>query len=238
MRAPARRPPPAHHEVHRFSRIGWLRAAVLGADDGIVSTAALMIGVAASSASRNSILVAGIAGLAAGALSMGAGEYVSVSSQRDTERADIQREQRELAYNRDFELGELTDIYVKRGLDENLARTVAKQLTASDALGAHVRDELGIVDEVRARPWQAARVSSLSFLAGGTLPVVAMLAAPSAVRAPLTAAVALVLLAVLGWLGGRIGGAPGLRPAMRVLIGGGIAMGVAAGIGALLGTAV
>jgi VIT1/CCC1 family predicted Fe2+/Mn2+ transporter len=227
-----------HRERHRYTRVGWLRAAVLGADDGIVSTASIMIGVAASDAARSDIIVAGLAGLVAGALSMAAGEYVSVSSQRDTELADIAKEQSELARDPEDELDELTQIYVARGLGRPLARQVAEQLTASDPLRAHLRDELGIVDATAARPWQAACVSAGSFGLGGALPVVALLVAPANARIATIAAVALVLLAITGAVGGRLGGAPMLRAALRVLAGGGLAMALTALIGSLVGAAV
>jgi vacuolar iron transporter family protein len=229
---------PIHHEIHRYDRIGWLRAAVLGAGDGIVSTASIMIGVAASNASRSSIIVAGLSGLAAGAMAMGTGEYNSVSSQRDTERADIAREQREQAVDPDLELAELTDIYVGRGLDREFAREVAKQLTATDPLGSHLRDELGIHESARARPVQAALVSTASFTLAGIIPVLAMLAAPSGSRIPVIAAVALVALGVLGAVGARLGGAPIARGAARVLIGSGLAMAVTALIGDVVGNIV
>jgi VIT1/CCC1 family predicted Fe2+/Mn2+ transporter len=227
-----------HRERHRYTRVGWLRAAVLGADDGIVSTASLMIGVAASDAARADIVVAGLAGLVAGALSMAAGEYVSVSSQRDTERADIAKEKGELARDPEDELDELTNIYAKRGLERPLARQVAEQLTAADPLRAHLRDELGIVDATAARPWQAAFVSAGSFALGAALPFLAMLVAPPSARIATIAVVALVLLAVTGALGGRLGGAPMPRAALRVLAGGGLAMAFTALIGVLVGAAV
>lgn len=229
---------PIHLETHRRSRIGWLRAAILGADDGIVSTASLMLGVAASSASRNAIAVAGAAGLVAGALSMAAGEYLSVSSQRDAERADIARERLEQAADPDYELDELSDIYVRRGLDRELARRVAQRLTETDALNAHLRDELGITQETRSRPVQAAVAGAASFAAGGGLSLTSMLLAPSGAREPVIAGVALALLASLGALGGRAGGASPRRAAVRVLLGGGAAMGLTAAIGAAVGTAV
>ena len=229
---------PVHHEIHRYERIGWLRAAVLGAGDGIVSTASLMIGVAASNASRSSIIVAGLSGLVAGAMAMGTGEYNSVSSQRDTERADIAREIREQAVDPDLELAELTDIYVGRGLNREFAREVARQLTAADPIGSHLRDELGMHESGRARPAQAAVVSTASFSLAGAVPVLAMLAAPAGARIPVIAAVALVLLAALGALGARLGGAPLGRAAARVLIGSGLAMAVTALIGDLVGNVV
>jgi VIT1/CCC1 family predicted Fe2+/Mn2+ transporter len=227
-----------HRERHRFRRIGWLRAAVLGADDGIVSTASIMIGVASASAGRHAIVVAGLASLVGGAFSMAAGEYVSVSSQRDTEEADIARERRELDRTPELELEELTDIYVSRGLKHELARTVATQLTAADPLGAHLRDELGMTHATRARPLQAAFVSAASFAAGACIPLVAAAAAPAGGRTAIIAGTALVLLAVTGGIGGRLGGAPTMRAAARVLAGGGLAMGAAALIGDLVGTAI
>jgi len=227
-----------HGERHRYGRIGWLRAAVLGADDGIVSTASLVIGVTASSASRSTIIVAGLAGLVAGAMSMATGEYVSVSSQRDTERADIARERHELAHEPDAEFDELTQIYVNRGLDEPLARQVARRLTEADALAAHLRDELGVSETLLARPWQAALVSATSFAVGAGVPVLALLAAPPDVRSGVVAAASLILLAVTGAVGGRLGGAPMGRAALRVFVGGGLAMAATALIGDLVGTAI
>ena len=231
-----------HGERHRFRRVGWLRAAVLGADDGIVSTSSIMIGVAASSAGRSPIIVAGFAALVGGALSMAAGEYVSVSSQRDTEQADIARERRELARSPEMELDELTDIYIQRGVEEDLAHQVAKQLTAADPLGAHLRDELGMHHSVLARPLQASFVSAVSFSLGSALPLLAAVAAPSGWapggRIALIAGVALVLLGVTGAIGGRLGGAPMARAAARVMVGGGLAMAVTALIGNIVGTAV
>jgi VIT1/CCC1 family predicted Fe2+/Mn2+ transporter len=227
-----------HRERHRYNRIGWLRAAILGANDGIVSTASLLIGVAASNASRDEILIAGLAGLVAGAMSMAAGEYVSVSSQRDTERSDIAKEQRELAGEPDAELQELAGIYRRRGLDPELAHQVALQLTANDPLGAHLRDELGITPETAARPWQAAFVSAASFAVGALVPVLAMIVAPADARIPVIAGVALVLLATTGAIGGRLGGAPMGRAAVRVLAGGGAAMALSALFGTVVGAAV
>jgi len=227
-----------HRERHRFSRVGWLRAAVLGANDGIVSTASLMIGVAASSASNSAVAVAGFAGLVAGAMSMAAGEYVSVSSQRDTELADIRREQRELATAPDLELQELTQIYEKRGLDATLARQVAEQLTASDPLAAHLRDELGMSGVVPARPWQAAFVSAGSFGIGAAVPLIALLFASGDALIAAIAIAALLVLGVTGAVGGRLGGAPMLRAATRVLVGGTIAMAITAVVGDLVGSAV
>jgi vacuolar iron transporter family protein len=229
--------PVARREQHRSGRVGWLRAAVLGADDGIVSTASLMIGVAAAAASRSAILVAGLAGLVAGAMSMAAGEYVSVSSQRDAERADITRERQQQQADPDLELAELTDIYVRRGLDEQLAGTVAATLMRADPLNAHLRDELGMTQQARARPVQAALVSAASFAAGAALPLLGLLLAPPASRIAVIAASALGLLALLGALGGRLGGAAAGRAAVRVTVGGGLAMAATALIGRLVGAA-
>jgi VIT1/CCC1 family predicted Fe2+/Mn2+ transporter len=225
-------------EMHRSGRSGWLRAAVLGSDDAIVSTASLMIGVAASSASNIGVLVAGIAGLVAGAMSMAVGEYVSVSSQRDAERADIERESGELATQPEAELHELAMIYVKRGLEKELAMEVAKQLSAHDRLGAHMRDELGIDQTALSRPLQAAWISAASFALFATVPIAALLIAPSTFRIPVIAALSLVSLAALGGFGGHLGGAPLLRASLRVTIGGALAMGVTALIGRLVGVTV
>lgn len=226
-----------HPELHRAGRVGWLRAAVLGADDGIVSTASLMIGVAAASASRSAILVAGLAGLVAGAMSMAAGEYVSVSSQRDTELADVARETAELREDPEFELAELVRIYRGRGLDAALADTVARQLMASDPLGTHLRDELGFSEGGMARPTQAAVVSAASFALGAALPLLAMAVVPAGGRIAATAASSLVFLAVLGVVGARLGGAPAGRAALRVSLGGGLAMAATALIGEVMGAA-
>jgi len=222
-------------ELHRSGRSGWLRAGVLGADDGIVSTASLVIGVAAASASRNAVLLAGVAGLVAGATSMAAGEYVSVSSQRDAEQADIRRERGELAADPAFERAELTEVYVRRGLDRELAAMVAERLMAVDPLGSHVRDELGLQPGVLARPLQAAVVSAVSFAVGAAPPLGLIVLAPTGARIPVTALAALVLLALLGVVGARLGGAPAGRAALRVTIGGGLAMGLTALIGQLVG---
>jgi len=211
---------------------------VLGSDDAIVSTASLMIGVLASSASREAALIAGVAGLVAGAMSMAVGEYVSVSSQRDAERADIAREKRELAGQPQAELRELAAIYVKRGLDEVLAMKVAEQLSAHDRLGAHMRDELGIDQTALARPVQAAWISAASFASFAVIPIAALLVSPPLLRVPLIAAFSLVSLAVLGALGGHLGGAPVARASLRVTLGGALAMAVTAAIGLLLGTSV
>jgi VIT1/CCC1 family predicted Fe2+/Mn2+ transporter len=227
-----------HRERHRFSRVGWLRAAVLGANDGIVSTASLMIGVAAANASNSEVAVAGLAGLVAGAMSMAAGEFVSVSSQRDTELADIRREERELSTAPDLELTELTQIYVKRGIEPKLAREVAVQLTASDPLDAHLRDELGMTGVIAARPWQAGAVSAVSFALGAAVPLLTLAFVSGDARIPVIAGVALIVLAAMGALGGRLGGAPMLRAATRVLAGGGLAMALTAVVGDLIGTSV
>ena len=227
-----------HRELHRTERVGWLRAAVLGANDGIVSTASLVVGVAASNAARQEILVAGIAGVVAGALSMAAGEYVSVSSQSDTERADLARERTELATQPRAEEDELTSIYVKRGLDPPLARTVARQLMSRDALGAHARDELGLSEELAARPLQAAFASAATFAAGAALPILAIIVAPDGRLTPVVAAASLACLALLGGVAARIGGASAVTGAGRVLLWGAIAMAATAAIGGLFGTKV
>ena len=230
----------AHRERHLGDRSAWLRAAVLGADDGIVSTASLMIGVAAASASKEATLLAGIAGLVAGALSMAAGEYVSVSSQRDAEEADVTREKHELASDPKGELEELAAIYRKRGLDADLAMKVAEQLSAApteDRLAVHMRDELGLDEATMARPLQAAVVSAVSFAGLALLPVLALVAAPASFRIVAIAVVSLVSLGLLGALGGRLGGAPVGRASLRVLLGGGAAMATTALIGKLLGVA-
>jgi VIT1/CCC1 family predicted Fe2+/Mn2+ transporter len=225
-------------EMHRSGRAGWLRAAVLGSDDAIVSTASLMIGVAASSAPKVAILVAGVAGLVAGAMSMAVGEYVSVSSQRDAEQADIGLEKQELATEPEAELQELALIYVKRGLDKDLALKVAEQLSAHDRLGAHMRDELGIDQTSLARPLQAAWISAASFASFAIVPIVALLVAPAVWRIPMIASFSLVSLGALGAFGGHLGGAPLGRAALRVTIGGALAMTVTALIGRILGVSV
>jgi vacuolar iron transporter family protein len=225
-------------EMHRSGRVGWLRAAVLGSDDAIVSTASLMIGVAAASASKEAILVAGVAGLVAGAMSMAVGEYVSVSSQRDAEQADVGRETRELAAEPQAELEELAMIYVKRGLEKDLAMKVAQQLSAHDRLGAHMRDELGIDQAALARPLQAAWISAASFAFFAAVPIVALLVAPAPLRIPVIAALCLLSLAALGAFGGYLGGAPLGRASLRVTVGGALAMAVTALIGRILGVAV
>jgi VIT1/CCC1 family predicted Fe2+/Mn2+ transporter len=225
-------------EMHRSGRVGWLRAAVLGSDDAIVSTASLMIGVAAASATKSAVLVAGVAGLVAGAMSMAVGEYVSVSSQRDAEQADIGLETQELASEPEAELQELALIYVKRGLEKDLALKVAEQLSAHDRLGAHMRDELGIDQTSLARPLQAAWISAASFASFAIVPIVALLVSPAAWRIPVIAVFSLVSLASLGAFGGHLGGAPLGRAALRVTIGGALAMTVTALIGKILGVSV
>jgi VIT1/CCC1 family predicted Fe2+/Mn2+ transporter len=220
------------------SRIGWLRAAVLGANDGIVSTASLIVGVAVASATTSDVLVAGVAGLVAGAMSMAAGEYVSVSSQSDTEHADIAREQVELASQPASEHEELTQIYIKRGLEPELARKVANQLMARDALGAHARDELGISEVTTARPVQAALTSAATFAVGASLPLAMVLIAPQAALVPAVALTSLLFLALLGAVGARAGGANVWEATFRVTFWGALAMALTAGIGTLVGTAV
>jgi vacuolar iron transporter family protein len=222
-------------ETHRSGRAGWLRAAVLGSDDAIVSTASLMIGVAASAASKQAILVAGVAGLVAGAMSMAVGEYVSVSSQRDAEQADVELEKGELASQPQDELNELAMIYVKRGLDKELAMKVAEQLSKRDRLSAHMRDELGIDQDSLSRPIQAAWISAASFASFAIVPILALMIAPAGARIPAIAAVSLVSLAALGAFGGHLGGAPLGRAALRVTLGGALAMAVTATIGRLFG---
>lgn len=228
----------SHRESHLVSRIGWLRAAVLGANDGIVSTASLVLGVAAASSDKGAALVAGMAALAAGAMSMAAGEYVSVSSQSDTERADIARETRELAEEPEAELEELTGIYVSRGLDETLARQVAVQLTARDALGAHARDELGISEITSARPVQAALTSAATFAAGAAAPMLVLALSPMTLAAPAVAASSLLFLAALGAIGARAGGADVMKATVRVTFWGALAMAVTAGVGKIFGAVV
>lgn len=230
--------PSVHDEPHLVHRIGWLRAAVLGANDGIVSVASILVGVASAGATHQSIIIAGLAGLVAGAMSMAAGEYVSVSSQSDTERADLAREASELDVNWDDELEELALIYEKRGVDPQTARAVARQLMETDALGAHKRDELGITHVSSANPIQAALTSALTFIVGAALPLVAAWLSPEAAIVWVVTIVTLVVLAVLGGLGAQTGGAPILKGAGRVLIWGALAMAVTAGVGALFGTVV
>lgn len=226
-----------HIEKHRTHRVGWLRAAVLGANDGIVSTASLILGVAAAGAGAESILVAGVAGLVAGAMSMAAGEYVSVSSQADTERADLDREREELANDPKHEHAEMAAIYVGRGLDPELAKEVATQLMEHDALGAHARDELGISDQLAAQPMQAALASAATFAVGAALPLVVVVLAPAATLMWAVSGSALGFLALLGVLGARAGGAPVGVAAMRVAFWGALAMALTAGVGAMFGVA-
>ncbi|QFT59799.1 VIT family protein [Sulfitobacter sp. THAF37] len=225
----------AHPESHLVHRIGWLRAAVLGANDGLVSTASLVVGVAAAGSGRPEVLIAGLAGLVAGAMSMAAGEYVSVSSQSDTENADIARERAELEAAPEAELDELTQIYVQRGLDPGLARQVAVQLTEKDALAAHLRDELGIQDTASARPVQAALVSAATFAAGAVVPLIVAALAGQAQIVLFVALTTLLALAVLGGLGAVVGGAGVLRGAGRVMFWGALAMAATAGVGMIFG---
>ena len=227
-----------HHEGHKLGRGGWLRAGVLGADDGVVSTAALMLGIAATSATNGAVLVAGVAGLVAGALSMAAGEYVSVSSQRDSENAEISRERHELQADPKGELEELASIYRKRGLDKDLAHQVAVQLSATNQLEVHMKDELGLEEKNLARPIQAAVVSALSFASLGVLPIGALLLSPQAMRIPAIAITSLVGLAGLGAVGAHLGNASMLRGSLRVVVGGGLAMAATALIGHFVGAAV
>ena len=224
-----------HIERHRTHRIGWLRAAVLGANDGIVSTASLVLGVAAAGASSESILIAGVAALVAGAMSMAAGEYVSVSSQADTERADLDRERKELAADPEHEHAELTTIYVGRGLDAGLASDVVTQLMAHDALGAHGRDELGISDTLTARPVQAALASAGTFSVGAVLPLLIVFFVPASALMWAVSASSLLFLALLGSLSARAGGASVKTAAARVIFWGTLAMALTAGVGALYG---
>ena len=226
-----------HAERHRTHRIGWLRAAVLGANDGIVSTASLVLGVAAAGASSKNILIAGVAGLVAGAMSMAAGEYVSVSSQADTEHADLDRERKELAADPEHERAEMTAIYVGRGLDAELASRVATQLMAHDALGAHSRDELGISEALTARPVQAALASAGTFSIGAVLPLLIVLAVPVSTLMWAVSGSSIFFLALLGSLAARAGGAPVMTAAARVTFWGALAMALTAGVGALFGVA-
>ncbi len=225
----------SHSEIHMVHRIGWLRAAVLGANDGIVSTASLLVGVASAGSTRTAVLVAGLAGLVAGAMSMAAGEYVSVSSQADAEKADIARETRELRETPDVELDELTRIYVERGLDGDLARQVATQLMEQDALGAHARDELGVSEKVTTNPLQAALVSAMTFAAGAAFPLFVALLVPRYFITPSVAAATVLALAALGGLGASAGGASILRGAARVIFWGALAMMATAIVGAIFG---
>jgi len=225
-----------HRERHRTGRIGWLRAAVLGANDGIVSTASLVVGVAAAQATSHDVLVAGVAGLVAGAMSMAAGEYVSVSSQADTERADLERERQELATDEEHEHVELAAIYVHRGLDPSLARQVADQLMAHDALGAHARDELGISEILSARLVQAAFASAGTFALGAAMPLLTVVVASGAHLIPVVAGTSLLFLALLGGVAALAGGANAAAGAVRVTFWGALAMALTAGVGALFGT--
>ncbi len=231
-------PRPRHAERHAITRIGWLRAAVLGANDGLLSTASLILGVAAASADHQAILVAGVASLVAGSMSMAAGEYVSVSSQRDAEHADLAVEKRELKDDPEAELNELTGIYVKRGVAPDLAREVARQLTARDALAAHARDELGVTDAAAARPVQAALASAASFSVGAVLPLAVALLSPSNMLIWTVSAASLAFLAVLGALGAWTGGARMGRATLRVVFWGVLALAVTAGVGKLFGVSV
>lgn len=228
----------SHREGHRTERIGWLRAAVMGANDGIVSTASLVVGIAAADATRSEILVAGVAGLVAGAMSMAAGEYVSVSSQADTEKADLARERKELVADEELEREELASIYVGRGLDPSLAKQVAEQLMAHDALGAHARDELGISESLAARPVQAALASAGTFAVGAAAPLLTVLVVSQSRLVPVVSGTSLVILAGLGVLAARTGGAPVMKSAVRVAFWGALAMGLTAAVGALFGTVV
>ena len=227
--------PKKHAEKHYGDRAGWLRAAVLGADDGIVSIASLIVGVAAAETARSNVLICGMAGLVAGAMSMAAGEYVSVSSQADTEKADLERERKELETDSAAELEELAAIYVERGLDSELAKKVAQQLTAHDALGAHARDELGISEISSARPIQAAFASAASFAVGGALPVLLVLLIPEKQIIVAVSASSLLFLAILGGLAAKAGGANVLTGIARVTFWGALAMGITAGVGVLFG---
>jgi VIT1/CCC1 family predicted Fe2+/Mn2+ transporter len=225
-------------ETHLVARIGWLRAAVLGANDGIVSTASLIVGVAAAAATRNDVLIAGVAGLVAGAMSMAAGEYVSVSSQSDTEHADLARERKELSESPEFEREELAEIYVKRGVDKALALQVAQQLMAKDAISAHARDELGISEVTTARPVQAALTSAATFAVGAAMPLLAVVIAPANALVPFVSVASLVFLALLGAVGARAGRANVWRATARVTFWGALAMALTAMIGKLFGTIV
>ena len=227
-----------HPESHLVERIGWMRAAVLGANDGIVSTASLIVGVAAAAANQNDVLIAGVAGLVAGAMAMAAGEYVSVSSQSDTERADLARERQELRENPAFELDELAKIYVQRGVDKVLARQVAQQLMAKDALTAHARDELGISEITTARPVQAALTSAATFAVGAAMPLLMVVVSPASALVMMVSAASLGFLALLGAVGARVGGANVLRATARVTFWGAFAMALTAGIGKLFGTVI
>jgi VIT1/CCC1 family predicted Fe2+/Mn2+ transporter len=225
-------------ENHLIGRTGWLRAAVLGANDGIISTASLIVGVAAAASSLPAILTAGLAGMIAGSMSMAAGEYVSVSSQSDTENADLAKERKELVDDPDFETKELAEIYTRRGIEPALARRVAEQLMAKDSLGAHARDELGISDLTTPKPVQAAFASAAAFAAGAALPIMTMLVVPQHILVPAVFATSLVFLSLLGALGAKAGGAAVLKPTLRVAFWGAVAMAITAGVGALVVKAV
>jgi len=227
-----------HWESHRSDRVGWLRAAVLGANDGIISTASLVVGVAASGAAPSSVMLTGVAAMVAGAMSMAAGEYVSVQSQADTESADLAREREELATQPERELEELASIYVKRGLDPSLAHQVAVKLSSGNALEAHARDELGITETLRARPVQAALSSAASFAVGAAIPIAVVSIAPETRIAEATSACALLTLLFLGGAAARVGGAPVLKGAVRVAFWGALAMGLTAAVGSLFGASV
>ena len=227
-----------HREHHLIDRIGWLRAAVLGANDGILSTASLIVGVAAAASAKNAVLVAGVAGLVAGAMSMATGEYVSVSSQSDTERADLARERKELSDNIEFEKEELAQIYVKRGLEPSLAREVARQLMAKDALTVHARDELGISEVTNARPVQAALTSALTFSVGAAFPLLMVIVSPINAIVPVVFVASLCFLGLLGAIGARAGGANVLQATGRVIFWGALAMALTTGIGKVFGTVV
>ncbi|MDP9133171.1 MAG: VIT family protein [Nitrospirota bacterium] len=227
-----------HGERHRTERLGWLRAAVLGANDGIISTASLLLGVAAAQATRNGLVIAGAAGLVAGAMSMAAGEYVSLRSQADTEEAELERERKELEDDEAGEHKELTTIYIRRGLDPSLAKQVAGQLMSHDALGAHARDELGISETLSARPVQAALASASAFAVGAAMPLLTAILVPMAIVIPLVSGMSLLFLAFLGGVAAYVGGANILLGAIRVTFWGALAMAVTAGIGALFGTVV
>ena len=226
----------AHPEKHLITRIGWLRAAVLGANDGIISTASLVMGVATAASSSHDALIAGVAGLAAGAMAMAAGEYVSVSSQADTERADLDREARELDTDTTNEREELAQVYVARGVETGLAREVSRQLMAKDALSAHARDELGISETTAARPVQAALASAATFSVGAAAPLVLLILSPAALLLPVVAIGSLVFLALLGMIGAKAGGADVIKPMIRITFWGALAMALTTGIGAVFGS--
>jgi VIT1/CCC1 family predicted Fe2+/Mn2+ transporter len=229
---------PRPAERHNVGRTVWLRAAVLGANDGIISTASLIIGVASAASSLSAVLTAGVAGMIAGSMSMAAGEYVSVSSQSDTERADLARERQELIDDPEFETNELARIYVRRGIEPKLARQVAEQLMAKDALGAHARDELGISEATTPKPIQAALTSAAAFAVGAVLPIMALLVTPQRLLVPTVSGTSLAFLALLGVLGAKAGGASIFKPTLRVAFWGAFAMAITAGVGALVGKAI